>query len=130
MQIVRTIIWVLIAAALVLFSVFNWKAAEVTIWDGIIWETRLPAVVIIAFLMGLVPMWVYHRGSKWSLNRRIRSLENSMKSNALARRHEPSDGGGMGSAGGNAVEKRVQSPANAGDTLTPADPATNPQSIS
>ncbi|MEO0462136.1 MAG: LapA family protein [Pseudomonadota bacterium] len=126
MQIVRTIIWVLIAAALVLFSVFNWKSAEVTIWDGIIWETRLPAVVIIAFLMGLVPMWLYHRGSKWSLNRRIRSLENSIKSNALARRHEPADKAPVGSA----VEKPVQSPANAGDTLTPASPATNPQRIS
>jgi uncharacterized integral membrane protein len=110
-QIVRTIVWILIGVALVLFSVFNWKTAEVTIWEGIIWETRLPAVVIIAFLMGLVPMWLYHRGSKWSLNRRIRSLESSIKSNALAQRHDPGET--------TAVENPVESPVHHGDSLAP-----------
>jgi hypothetical protein len=89
MQIVRTIAWVLILFAILAFSFFNWEPVEVTLWDNFVLETKVPALVIIAFLLGLVPMWLYHRSVKWSLNRRIRSLENSIKSNALSRRHEP-----------------------------------------
>ncbi|MEM6907136.1 MAG: LapA family protein [Pseudomonadota bacterium] len=83
-------IWVFLLFVLMTFSYFNWKPVEVTLWGEIIWSTRLPAVIIIAFLLGLVPMWLYHRGIKWSLSRRIRSLENSIKSTALARRPETS----------------------------------------
>lgn len=116
MQIVRTIIWVLILVGILAFSFFNWEAVEVTLWDNLVLETKIPALVIIAFLLGLAPMWLYHRSVKWSLNRRIRSLENAAKSNALAQRHDP------------AVVKPVEKPAekptevsdNSGDSLTPA----------
>ncbi|MEE4200219.1 MAG: LapA family protein [Erythrobacter sp.] len=83
MQIVRTIIWVMILSGIMLFSFLNWKPVEITLWDGFIVETKVPALVILAFLLGLVPMWLYHRSVKWGQNRRIRSLENSIKSNAI-----------------------------------------------
>ncbi len=89
MQVVRTIIWVVILFALLAFSFFNWEPVEVTLWENVVLETKVPALVIIAFLLGLVPMWAYHRSVKWSLHRRIRSLENAARSNALQRRHEP-----------------------------------------
>ena len=112
MQIVRTIIWVLILFGILAFSFFNWDSVEVTLWDNLVLETKIPALVIIAFLLGLAPMWLYHRSVKWSLNRRIRSLENAAKSNALAQRHDP--------AVVKPVEKPADNPAKAGDTLTPA----------
>ena len=75
-----------------LFSFLNWTSVEVTLWDGLLVETKVPALVIFAFLLGIFPMWLYHRSVKWGLNRRIRSLENSIKSAALARqREEPVD---------------------------------------
>ena len=122
MQIVRTLIWILIVAAIVIFSNFNWQPVEVTIWDDLIWETKLPAVVIIAFLLGLVPMWLYHRSVKWSLSRRIRSLENSIKSQALARRHDPAgtvaDEVKAEKPADRLVDKPVEEPATAEDSLT------------
>lgn len=92
MQIVRTIIWVLIFVSLLAFSFFNWDPVEVTLWENLILETKVPALVIVSFLLGLLPMWGYHRSVKWSLNRRIRSLENAARSNALQKRHEPGSG--------------------------------------
>lgn len=77
MQIVRTIVWVLLLIALLIFSINNWNPVEVKIWDGLVLETKVPALVVIAFLFGLVPMWLMHRVSQWYYNRRIGSLENA-----------------------------------------------------
>jgi lipopolysaccharide assembly protein A len=75
MQIVRTIGWVLLLFSLLAFSFFNWKPVEVQIWSNLVLETKLPALVIISFLLGLVPMWLVHRASKWRAKRRINALE-------------------------------------------------------
>ena len=75
MQIVRTIGWVLLLFSLLAFSFFNWKPVEVQIWSNLVLETKLPALVIISFLLGLVPMWLLHRASKWRAQRRINALE-------------------------------------------------------
>ena len=79
MQIIRTIIWVLIAVALLVFAFNNWAPVTVKIWEGLVLETKIPALVIIAFLAGVVPMWLVHRGAKWRLERRISTLENAMR---------------------------------------------------
>lgn len=110
MQIVRTIIWVLIAAGLLLFSVFNWDPVEVTLWNNLVLETKVPVLVIVAFLLGLLPMWLYHRGAKWGLNRRITSLENAVRSNALSSRH---------STPANPTPATSADPSAASDTLKP-----------
>ncbi|MEE1876178.1 DUF1049 domain-containing protein [Altererythrobacter litoralis] len=89
MQILRTVIWVLILFGLLVFSFFNWDPVEVILWDNLVLETKVPVLVIVAFLLGLLPMWLYHRGAKWNLNRRITSLENAVRSNALSGRHQP-----------------------------------------
>ena len=80
MQVIRTIVWVLLLVALLLFSINNWQPVEVKIWEGLVLETRLPALVIVSFLAGLLPMWLLHKGARWRLNRRIASLENSVRS--------------------------------------------------
>ncbi|KEO91709.1 hypothetical protein EH31_03290 [Erythrobacter longus] len=110
MQIVRTILWVMLACAIMLFSFLNWTPVEVTLWDGLLVETKVPALVILAFVLGIVPMWLYHRSVKWGLDRRIRSLENSIKSAALARaRDNPS---------ADPVDKPVEEPQDkSGDNL-------------
>ena len=82
MKIVRTIVWVLLLAALLVFSAFNWKPVEVKIWEGLILETKIPALVIVSFLLGLVPMWLLNRAQKFHLSRRISSLETAARSAA------------------------------------------------
>ncbi|MDJ0643330.1 MAG: LapA family protein [Erythrobacter sp.] len=119
MQIVRTIVWVLILFGILAFSFFNWDTVEVTLWENMVLETKIPALVIIAFLLGLAPMWLYHRSVKWSLSRRIRSLENAAKSNALAQRHDPT----VGKPVEKPADKPTESSGKPGDTLAPATDA-------
>ena len=75
MQIVRTIGWVLLLFSLLAFSFFNWKPVEVQIWSNLVLETKLPALVVVSFLLGLIPMWLVHRASKWRATRRLSALE-------------------------------------------------------
>ncbi|MEM7690766.1 MAG: hypothetical protein AAF291_17260 [Pseudomonadota bacterium] len=123
MQIVRTIIWVLIFVGLLAFSFFNWDPVEVTLWENLVLETKVPALVIVSFLLGLIPMWGYHRSVKWSLNRRIRSLENAARSNALQKRHEPSSGDAPAAASTSAIPAPATKAAKSDDALTPTDDA-------
>ena len=75
MRIVRTVIWVVLIIALVLFSINNWTTVTVKIWEGLLWETKLPALVVLTFLVGWLPTWLIHIAGKWRLKRRISALE-------------------------------------------------------
>jgi len=83
MQIVRTIVWVLLLVALLIFSVNNWNPVEVKIWEGLVLETKIPALVVVSLLLGLVPMWLMHRVSQWYYKRRVGSLENAARAAAM-----------------------------------------------
>lgn len=75
MQFIKTLFWVILAVILVVFAVNNWSPTSVLIWEEIRIDTKLPVLVIGAFLLGFVPLWLIHRASKWRLNRRIKTLE-------------------------------------------------------
>ncbi len=80
MQIIRTVLWVILLIGLLAFSFFNWSPVEVKIWNNMVLETKVPALVIVSFLLGLVPTWLLHRGVKWRLKRRINALEGAARS--------------------------------------------------
>ena len=84
MQVVRVIIWVILLVVVIIFSWSNWNPVEVTIWENLVVETKVPALVIISFLLGFLPTWLYARGVIWSLNRKIRSLEIAAKASSVS----------------------------------------------
>ena len=75
MGMLRTIIWVLLTAVLVIFAMANWQVVTVTIWPGWEAETKLPVVIFASFLIGSVPMWIALRTTRWSLKRRLDASE-------------------------------------------------------
>lgn len=80
MQFVRTLVWLIALVGFVILTVLNWETTlAMRIWPGYVWDTRLPAVIVAAFLLGLLPTWLYHRGVKWRLNRRISHLETAAR---------------------------------------------------
>lgn len=114
MQIVRTVLWVLLLMALMVFSFFNWKPVEVTIWDNLILETKVPALVIVSFLLGMIPTWLLHRGTKWRLSRRIKTLENAVKATATSPDTAPT----TASAAASTEDKTPLSATTSGETKT------------
>jgi hypothetical protein len=82
MKVFRSILWLVIVAALAAFSAANWQPVELTIWQDLKLDTKLPALVIAAFLLGFAPMWLVHRTTRWRLSRRITALETSLANSA------------------------------------------------
>ncbi len=83
MQFIRTAIWVFFAIVLVAFIAINWNPVRVNIWplqDGYLhFDWPVGFIVLIAFALGLLPMWLLSKAGKWRLNRRINVLENTVK---------------------------------------------------
>ncbi|MFM5913189.1 hypothetical protein D5I55_17165 [Chakrabartia godavariana] len=78
MQFLRTIFWVVIAVILVVFATSNWTSISIILWSDLVLQTYLPVVMFGAFLLGLVPYFLLHRATRWSLQRRVSQLERQL----------------------------------------------------
>lgn len=75
MQFLKTLFWVAVAVALVLFATINWHAVTIALWGGLEADVKLPILVLGAFLLGFLPMLLLHRARMWSMKRRMEGLE-------------------------------------------------------
>lgn len=75
MNALKTIIWVFIAVALALFTARNWAPVTIWLWGDVQVSTKLPALILIAFLLGWLPTMVMYWASRWNYRRRIATVE-------------------------------------------------------
>ncbi|MCI4589910.1 lipopolysaccharide assembly protein LapA domain-containing protein [Sphingobium sp. BYY-5] len=78
MQFLRTAFWVAIAVALAFFCMANYVPVTVRLWGDLVMETKLPVLLIGAFLLGALPFWVMARATRWRLRRRLDSTERAL----------------------------------------------------
>ena len=88
MQVIRTVLWIVITAILVAFITMNWTKVPVNFWpldDGnyVHFEWPVGVLALLFFLLGVLPAWLYLRAVRWHLNRRIASLENSLRASSM-----------------------------------------------
>ena len=84
MQIIRTIVWIAITAALVAFVAMNWEQAPVNFWpleNGAYLHLQWPVgvIAIFFFALGALPMWLLSKAGRWRMSRRMAALENSVR---------------------------------------------------
>jgi uncharacterized integral membrane protein len=71
MQFLKTLFWVVLAVVMVLFARDNWHVVSVNLWAGLVADIKLPVLVLIAYLIGLLPTLIVYRARIWSLKRRL-----------------------------------------------------------
>jgi len=71
MQFLKTLFWVVVAVVMVLFARDNWQVVHVNLWAGLVADIKLPILVLIAFLIGLLPTLIMYRARLWSMRRRL-----------------------------------------------------------
>lgn len=80
MRFLKTLIWVTVIVGLVVFAINNWVPVSVSLWGGMRLDTKLPALVIAAFLIGFFPLYFLHRTQMWRMKRRLLTLEGNQRS--------------------------------------------------
>ena len=71
MQFLKTLFWVVLAVALLLFASENWSNVTMRLWGGLSMDVKLPVLVLITFLIGFLPPFLIYRARLWSLKRRL-----------------------------------------------------------
>jgi pilus assembly protein TadC len=66
MQFLRTLLVALVAGLVVAFSINNWGThVPIQLWGGLIAEVKLPFLLLVTLLAGLLPMWIAYRAVLW-----------------------------------------------------------------
>jgi uncharacterized integral membrane protein len=91
MQFLKTLFWVLVTALVLLFSFQNWTVVPVSLWDDIQADVKMPVLLLIFFLLGFLPTWLWMRAKVWTLRRRIDALERTRAATVAATPPTPAD---------------------------------------
>ena len=83
MRFLKTLIWVTIIVGLIVFATNNWAPVSISLWGGLRLDTKLPALVLVAFLIGFLPLYLVHRTQIWRMKRRILTLEGNQRISAF-----------------------------------------------
>lgn len=69
MSFLKTLFWIAITAIAVVFATNNWKSVSINLWGGQVADANLPVALFIAFLIGFLPTWAWHRARLWHVRR-------------------------------------------------------------
>ena len=75
MQFLKILFWCLLTFVVAIFTYGNWSWVSINLWGGLIAEVNLPFMLLLTFLAGVVPTWLYHRTLRWRLEQRLATAE-------------------------------------------------------
>ena len=78
MQFLKTLFWIMLTVIAVAFAFKNWTPVTILLWGNIVVDVKLPILMFGAFLIGLLPTYIFHRAIRWRLRRRLENMERSL----------------------------------------------------
>lgn len=75
MNFLKTLFWVVLAVLAAIFATANWTDVTVVLWGGLAADIKLPALLVLAVLLGAVPTYLILKGRIWALRRRLTVAE-------------------------------------------------------
>ena len=75
MQFLKTLFWVVAAVLLFYLGVRNWHDVTVNLWGDLQVFIKVPILMVLLFLIGFLPAFLFLRARIWTLRRRIEGLE-------------------------------------------------------
>ncbi|HZF44175.1 MAG TPA: lipopolysaccharide assembly protein LapA domain-containing protein [Sphingomonadaceae bacterium] len=73
MQFLRSLFWVIVAVAMLIFAVQNNGVVTVNLWGGLQADVKLWLLVLGPLLVGFLPTWIFGRVSLWQQKRQARA---------------------------------------------------------
>ena len=106
MRFLKTLFWVVLAVMMTQFAMQNWHVVEVRISDTLRADVKLPFLVLIAYLLGLIPTLIIYRARIWSLKRRLDTQNPSNAGPAVVSNPVPTPVRRSSAAGDSALAER------------------------
>jgi len=75
MQFLKILFWCLLSFVVAIFTYGNWSWVSINLWGGLIAEVNLPFLMVLMFLCGMVPTWLYYRRTRYLLSKRLFAAE-------------------------------------------------------
>jgi len=89
MNFLKTLGWVVLTVLVVVFASNNWVSVPVNLWGNLQALIKLPILILLSFLLGLVPALIYYRTKSWRATRRLTSVERELEDVRGFRRYSP-----------------------------------------
>ncbi len=89
MRFLKTLFWIVIAVLVTLFAARNWRDVTISLWGNLEADVKIPLLLAIIFLVGLIPTMLVYRAKIWSLNNRIAVARRDLP--PIAEGSEPSE---------------------------------------
>ncbi len=90
MAFLRTLFWIAITVVVVVFSIRNWQAVTINLFGDMQADVKLPVLLMITFLIGFVPLYIWHRAFKWRHVRKLALLDRAQPAAVPATASAPS----------------------------------------
>lgn len=71
MRFLTTLLWMVIAVIIAIFSYRNWRDVTVDLWGPLLADIKLPLLMALMFLAGMIPTWLVMRARIWALRRKL-----------------------------------------------------------
>ncbi|WP_116090407.1 LapA family protein [Sphingomonas crusticola] len=78
MAFLRTLFWIVVTVIVVVFSFRNWSAVTINLFGDMQADVKLPVLLLIAFLIGFVPLYIWYRVFKWRHVRKLAMLDRAV----------------------------------------------------
>ena len=75
MQFLKILFWFLLAFVAALFTYGNWTGVQINLWSGLIADVNLPLLLLVTFLLGFLPTYLYLGTVRWRLRQRLAACE-------------------------------------------------------
>ncbi|WP_288937845.1 lipopolysaccharide assembly protein LapA domain-containing protein [uncultured Sphingomonas sp.] len=75
MQFLKILFWFLLAFVAALFTYGNWTNIQINLWGGLIADVNLPLLLLVTFLLGFLPTYLYLGAVRWRLRQRLTNSE-------------------------------------------------------
>ena len=78
MQFLKTLLIVFTVGLAVAFAFNNWTSVDIRLWGGLLVDINKPLLMLVCFLLGLVPTWLWQRAIRWRLAQRLAASERTV----------------------------------------------------
>ena len=89
MRFLKILFWFIVAVLATLFAAKNWRDVTIDLWGNLEVDIKIPVLILLVFLLGLLPTLLIYRTKLWRVKNRVTIPQRDH----VERREEPEEVG-------------------------------------